>query len=94
MRYDSFDRFEPARPTQRVATPESRLVVDTTGAIDAINVHINSRLMEFQHAMEQRMMILQAQLNTTLLSLEQRVIALINHRTSPPSDLEDMFNKY
>jgi len=94
MCYDSFDRSEPARPTQRVPTPESRLAVDTTGAIDAVNVHINSGLMEFQHAMEQRMMILQAQLNTTLLSLEQRVIVLINHCISPPSDLEDMFNKY
>jgi len=42
MHYDSFDRSETARPTQRMATPESRPAVDTTGAIDAVNVHINS----------------------------------------------------
>jgi len=48
---------------------------------------MNSRLIEFQQSIEQRMAALQAQLNTTLVDLENRIIMLIN----PPSDLEGIF---
>jgi len=62
--------------------------------IDTIDAHINSRLVEFQQSMERRIMaILQTKFNTTLLGLENRIIRLINQRTSPPSDLEDILNK-
>jgi len=83
-----------ATVTQRPVTPESDPTVVALKEIDTIDAHINSHLAEFQQSMEQRMTILQAQLHTTLLSLENRIIMLINQHTSPPSDLENILNKY
>jgi len=80
--------------TQPLFNPESNPAKEDQKEIDTTDAHMNSRLIEFQKSMEQRMAILQAQLNTTLLGLEQRIIMLINHRTSPPSDLDEILNKY
>jgi len=93
-RVDSSSGSETATVTQTPVTPESNPTVVAQKEIDTTDAYINSRLIEFQQSMEQRMATLQAQLNTTLLGLENRIIMLINQRTSPPSDLEDILNKY
>jgi len=84
--------------TQTVCTESTAAALSPTPIvpkeIGTINVHINNCLTKFQQSMEHPMNTLQTQLNATLVGLETRINILINQRTNPPTDLEDLFDKY
>jgi len=78
IRHDSSSSSETAGLTQRAVTPELSPDAGAPKLIDATHVLLNARLKEFQQSMEQRLSMHHAEMNSTLLGLEQRIIALIN----------------